>query len=292
MRQQQNPGQPGAEQRQVSALHRAAIEQHLRFFLGQAQEHFVGVVLDIVLDQRQMCGDDEGVLLTLVDLVLQHALGQRFAGQQVTFQVFFVLRADIQIAAQRLKLADGHGAFDRYDIEQTALIGLADVVRAMADRFTVGEIVQGGIQQRDGAGHDACGKVDGVPRFVLGQVKAQKGAFDVRLDAVPLLDFCLEQRLGEGMEIDFRQEMINLVLRSPGLEVGRSEFVQRRGRCFGVPGFILQWRSCQGEAPADGGTFEIVVDGGLDEFVVPSFVRVFRRQGRERHGQSSLIVEE
>ncbi|MNL51959.1 hypothetical protein D3C87_1750990 [compost metagenome] len=79
------------------------------------------------------------------------------------------------------------------------------------------------------------------------------------------------------------EQFVDLVLRTPGLEVGGFELVMKGGGRGGVPRLHLQWRGCQGQASAEGRGFEGVAGGVLDEFVVPALVGGLGRRGDVRH---------
>ncbi|MOA56136.1 hypothetical protein D3C78_1800620 [compost metagenome] len=78
---------------------------------------------------------------------MQPGLGNRIIGQQITFKVFGITRANVQFATQGLELGDGHFFLDRLDIEVAAFIGLADEVGIRFAGFRFGEVMQCSIKQ-------------------------------------------------------------------------------------------------------------------------------------------------
>ncbi|MNF77605.1 hypothetical protein D3C84_597550 [compost metagenome] len=69
--------------------------------------------------------------------------------------MFGVLRADVQFATQGLELGNRHFAFDRFDVEQSAFIGLTDEIGIRFACFGEGEVMQGGVQQGNSTSGDA-----------------------------------------------------------------------------------------------------------------------------------------
>lgn len=289
--QQQDAGQARTEHRQVAALLPSAVEHQPGLPLGQREQRFVGVVLDVVGEQRNVRGDRQGIFLALRHFVLQHRLRDRFIRQQVAFEVLFVLCADVQFPAQRLELTDAHRLSDRQHIKVAEFVGFADEVRTVRDLLVAGEVVQGGLQQRYLPGGDAVGEVERIPGIAFWHVQAQPRSLDVAIavgvagqfNAVAFLEHGLQQWGGEGGQVDPGQQAVDLVLRTPGFDIGDSELFQIGSWCVGVPGLGVQWRRRQCLASSDRGGLEVVIDCAGDKVVVPPFVRCCCR-----HGESDM----
>ncbi|MNR16269.1 hypothetical protein D3C85_1328590 [compost metagenome] len=144
---QDDAGQRRVEHRQLVKPQGLAFEFYRLLAIEHRQDCITGMRPDVAGHHRQLRCCFECGFLTPDDFFLQERFGHGVDGQQHTLEVPGVTDADIQFATQSLELSDGHLVFERLDVEQPTLIGLADEIRIGFTGFRACEVVQCGVQQ-------------------------------------------------------------------------------------------------------------------------------------------------
>ncbi|MNK93704.1 hypothetical protein D3C87_1138780 [compost metagenome] len=104
-----------------------------------------------------MCGGFHGAFLTIDNALLDHRTDHGIFGNQITFQMFFILGTDIQSSAQRLELLDCYT--QTFNFKLPNFVGLANKYRVSAKKFAFGKVVQRSVKQRNSSTADAAGDI-------------------------------------------------------------------------------------------------------------------------------------
>ncbi|MNF95548.1 hypothetical protein D3C84_783090 [compost metagenome] len=117
-----------------------AIEHQPLFARDHVQYRLVRRCPDIFFHPRQMSRCLQGAFLAGDDAVLHHRLDHGIRGSQITFQILFISRANIQCSAQRLELLDRYSQLLYFKVPLR--IGFTDKGRVGGKYFTFGKIMQ------------------------------------------------------------------------------------------------------------------------------------------------------
>ncbi|MNV37879.1 hypothetical protein D3C71_1294130 [compost metagenome] len=148
---QDDAGQLDVHHRQVVAVDGATVPAQVLAVIEQALHHIKGVLLDVVFHQCHVRRDVERSLVAEGDSVAQDVAGHAVVRQQEFVQVLLILRTNVQFTAQRFELLDAQFVLELDHVEMPTGVGAGDELGVLGERLVTGKIVQGGIQQRDGA---------------------------------------------------------------------------------------------------------------------------------------------